>query len=195
MRLPKPRTPHARGHGRTASRVAGSRAARSAEVTRSSSSPTIPFSRARTTGRRAPCRAIIRRRTACSSTPAISRRCRQCASRSSGYVRRRPMLRFEWTAYVTPDVVSRIATEAGVPETVIAAHKPLIGQILDCAGGLPFIDTEPSLEARTAHGLTLFAEGVSHTLKDVGATCNNYGYVTSAGVAPNFGGRIVAQAR
>lgn len=105
------------------------------------------------------------------------------------------MLRFEWTAYVTPAVVSRVAAEMGVTEALATEATPLLASILSCVGGLPFVAAEPTPDERTTQGLMLLAEAAAHTLAECGALQNVFGYVTSEGVEPFYGRRVVAQAR
>ena len=102
------------------------------------------------------------------------------------------MLRLEWSAYVTPEVVARIASETGVAEAVVSESQPLLAKILGRVGGLPFVAAEPTPDERTARGVMLLAEAASHTLAESGAIRNSFGYVTSEGVEPFYGTRVAA---
>jgi hypothetical protein len=88
------------------------------------------------------------------------------------------MLRFEWSAFVTPGVLAHIATEAAVDVAAVQPLAPLVATILGRVGGLPFVENEPSHAERTARGVALVAEGVAHALAEAGAKPDTTGYVT-----------------
>ena len=105
------------------------------------------------------------------------------------------MFRFDWPAFVTPGVIARIAAETGVAEAVVQPLAPLIAAILDRAGGLPFVENEPSAAERTARGLALLAEAAAHTLADAGATRDATGYVIVAPKGAPYAHGILATPR
>lgn len=103
------------------------------------------------------------------------------------------MLRFEWSAFVTPVVLARVASETGVAEAQVTESKSLLANILGRVGGLPFVADEPTLEERTVRGLRLLAEAAAHTLAETGAIPNGFGYDWSEGMEPFYGRRVVAR--
>lgn len=90
------------------------------------------------------------------------------------------MLRFEWQAFITSAVVAQLALDAGVGEDVVAAHTPRLAQLLGHVGGLPFIETEPTLAQRTAHGLALFDEALGHAVTELGLKPAASGWLSEA---------------
>ncbi len=80
------------------------------------------------------------------------------------------MLRFEWSAFATPQLTASLADLSGVEPAVAAQLQPLVAQIFQHVGGLPFVQVEPTLEERTGQGLAWLGEAVAHTLAQAGAT-------------------------
>ena len=80
------------------------------------------------------------------------------------------MLRFDWSAFVTPELVVRLAAAVEVPEDTVAHLHATLAGILRHVGGLPFVPTEPTPEARAARAWALLSEAVMHTLAQTGVT-------------------------
>lgn len=78
------------------------------------------------------------------------------------------MLRFDWSAFITPDLLARLASETQVPLADVTRLAPRLAQVLAHAGGLPFTAAEPSLQARTARGVALLCEAATHALDECG---------------------------
>jgi hypothetical protein len=74
------------------------------------------------------------------------------------------MLRFDWSAFVTEDVIAEVASAANVDIAAVTALRPLLARLMATSGGLPFIEREPTLAQRTERGLSLFSQAVAHTL-------------------------------
>ena len=76
------------------------------------------------------------------------------------------MLRFDWSAFVTPAVLSAVADAAAVPD--VSAHAARMAAIIGHVGGAPWVDVEPTPDECSARGLALLMEALSHTLAEAG---------------------------
>jgi DNA uptake protein ComE-like DNA-binding protein len=102
------------------------------------------------------------------------------------------MLRFEWSAFVTRDVLACVATEAALPPESVAELQPLIAQLIGKAGGLPVVASEPSAAERTRGGLALLSEAIAHTLSAAGVRQKSPAAATVPATEGPFAHRVVA---
>jgi phosphatidylserine/phosphatidylglycerophosphate/cardiolipin synthase-like enzyme len=78
------------------------------------------------------------------------------------------MLHFEWSAFVTADLLRQLAAASGAPLATAQALALRLARLFEHVGGLPYIAEEPTPQACTAQGLGWLDEALGHTLAEAG---------------------------
>ena len=107
------------------------------------------------------------------------------------------MYKYDWDTLLTPELMSRIASAAGVARaSQIEPLKPALTRVLESSGGLPIIEKRPDATERTAMGLRLMHDAVRHTLIAMGASSRatqpTWGYVVLQSKVPQLASTITA---
>jgi DNA uptake protein ComE-like DNA-binding protein len=83
------------------------------------------------------------------------------------------MYRYEWELLLTPDLMNRIGTAAGVADAaVLDRARPALAASLAAAGGLPVIERQPDRATLTRLGTDVLHDAIRHMLADIAGPRN-----------------------
>jgi DNA uptake protein ComE-like DNA-binding protein len=98
------------------------------------------------------------------------------------------MYRYDWELLLTPDLMSRISTAAGVAdEAVLDRARPALAASLAAASGLPVIERQPDRATLTRLGTDLLHDAIRHLLADIAGPRNGSAAPAGTAQAPGQG--------